>query len=34
MVVGGTEEKLWLITAYAPDVTQWNTDLRTRKDGC
>lgn len=32
VVIGVTEEKLWLITAYEPDADQWNTDFKTRKE--
>ena len=32
IVIGIAEDKLWLITAYEPDKTQWNDDFRTKKE--
>lgn len=32
VVVGVGEEKLWLITAYEPDPTQWDSELKVRKE--
>jgi hypothetical protein len=32
VVVGMGETKLWLITAYEPDMQQWSSDFKTRKD--
>ena len=26
------DDKLWIITAYEPDLKEWETDLRTRKE--
>lgn len=30
-VVGLSETKLWIITAYEPDAEQWTEDFKTRK---
>ncbi|MBU3840099.1 MAG: DUF4258 domain-containing protein [Candidatus Ruminococcus intestinipullorum] len=32
VVVGSNLETLWIITAYYPDVQQWEYDLQTRKE--
>lgn len=32
VVVGVTQDKLWIITAYEPDKTLWSDDFRKRKD--
>ena len=32
VVVGIGENKLWLITAYIPDPTQWSDDFRKRNE--
>ena len=32
VVVGLSEDKLWLITAYIPDPTQWSDDFRKRNE--
>ena len=32
VVVGLSESKLWLITAYIPDPTQWSDDFRNRNE--
>lgn len=34
VVVGVADDKLWLITAYEPDKTQWNEDFKTKKGEC
>jgi hypothetical protein len=31
VVVGFTEDELWIITAYYPDVEIWSEDFKTRK---
>ena len=31
VVVGMSEDKLWLITAYQPNPEQWSEDFRVRK---
>ncbi len=31
-VVGMADDKLWLVTAYEPDKTQWNDDFKTKKE--
>lgn len=33
VVVGMSETKLWLITAYIPDPERWSEDFKTRKEG-
>ena len=33
VVVGIAEDKLWLITAYEPDKSQWSDDYKTKKGG-
>jgi hypothetical protein len=32
IVVGMSETKLWLITAYQPNPEQWSADFKVRKD--
>ena len=32
IVCGSNEEELWIITAYYPDNTEWQNDLKTRKE--
>lgn len=32
VVVGLGEKKLWLITAYEPDPSQWDKELKKRKE--
>ena len=32
VVCGVSEIELWLITAYYPDIEEWETDLKTRKE--
>lgn len=32
IVCGSNGEELWLITAYYPDETEWEKDLKTRKE--
>jgi hypothetical protein len=31
VVVGWTEKKLWIVTAYYPDIEMWSDDFKTRK---
>jgi hypothetical protein len=31
MVVGVSDTKLWLITAYKPDPAQWSEDFKVRR---
>ncbi len=30
-VVGMADDKLWLVTAYEPDKTQWSDDFKTKE---
>ena len=32
IVVGLGETKLWLITVYKPDINQWSSDYKSRKE--
>jgi len=32
IVCGSNGEELWLITAYYPDTSEWEKDLKTRKE--
>ena len=32
IVCGSNEEELWIITVYYPDNTEWQNDLKTRKE--
>jgi hypothetical protein len=32
VVVGLSEDKLWLITAYEPDLSQWDMTFKNRKE--
>lgn len=32
VVVGCNMSELWIVTAYYPDPTKWETDYRTRKE--
>ena len=32
IVCGSNETELWLITAYYPDRSEWENDLKTRKE--
>lgn len=32
VVCGFAPDRLWIITAYRPDLTEWETDYRTRKE--
>ena len=32
VVVGISDTRIWLITAYEPSIEQWNSDFKVRKD--
>ena len=32
VVCGIGNDELWIITAYYPDISNWNADLKTRKE--
>lgn len=32
VVIGSDLETLWIITAYYPDLTKWESDFKTRKE--
>ena len=32
VVCGSNKEELWIITAYYPNNTEWENDLKTRKE--
>lgn len=32
VVCGFAPDRLWIITAYRPDLAEWETDYRTRKE--
>ena len=32
VVVGISDTRIWLITAYEPSIEQWNNDFKVRKD--
>ena len=32
VVCGSSDTELWIITAYYPDNTEWENDLKTRKE--
>lgn len=32
VVAGVGDNRLWIITAYYPDTTHWNSDYKTRKE--
>ena len=34
IVIGIAGDKLWFITAYEPDKSQWSEDLKTKKGEC
>lgn len=31
IVIGAAADKIWIITAYAPDTDKWNSDFTVRK---
>ena len=32
IVCGLSEDELWIITAYYPDITEWENDMKTRRE--
>ena len=32
IVCGLSEDELWIVTAYYPDITEWENDMKTRRE--